>query len=126
MRDKNRKNAGEGERNKDETKIETPEKKATLPDVPQNTQASTEASSVQEQRPNNLIIPAGRKALGYKVYTARGDYLGRVVSVTNNADGEHYAVKGDGKQKTYDVRAAEDSFKEIDAESKKMVVIKWK
>lgn len=107
----------------DQSKLE---KKSISPDVPENTQASTQQLCIKEQRSNNLRIPAGRKALGYKVYTAWGDYLGRVVSVMNNADAEHYAVKEDSKRKTYDVRATEDSFMEIDAESKKMVVIKWK
>ena len=77
--------------------------------------------------PTTIIkVPSGSNAFGYKVYTKNGDYLGQVVSVMNNDGAEHYVVREDGKQRIYDVSAAEDSFTEIDSKSKKMWVIKWK
>jgi hypothetical protein len=97
----------------------------------------TEPDPINPQQPENLknisikereivILPSKESALGYNVYTLNGEYLGQVMTILNYGGIEHYIVKEEGRQKTYDVSATEDSFKEIDPKSKKMVVIKWK
>ncbi len=104
-----------------ETKLETPGGKTALPDVPHHVESSPQKLGIKEQAEmsNNISIPSRRDALGCKVYTTSGDYLGKVASIMNNGYGDHYIVMIPGKSKVYEIDATEESFEEIDLKARR-------
>ncbi|MCL4537491.1 MAG: ribosome maturation factor RimM [Nitrospirae bacterium] len=58
--------------------------------------------------------------IGLSVYTVKGDYLGEVESIFETGSNDVYVVRGEDKE--YLVPAIKDVVKEIDLESKKIIV----
>jgi len=58
--------------------------------------------------------------IGLDVYTIEGDYLGKIVNIVETGSNDVYVVKGDDRECL--IPAIKDAVREIDLESKKMIV----